>query len=359
MDRTLILRSTHLQLNASLGTRAGAELVLGYGDVATEYGALLETAGLADRSHRAILRVAGPEAKVFLHGLVTNDVKGVPPGRGNYTAVVNARGKMLGDGRLLVRSDEELLLDLEPESHEQMLAHLDQHLISEDCMLQDLTGALAILGVYGPAARTVMELAIGVFPETSAPFQHHTIQLAGTEAVIVAAAPAGIEGFELLFNADIAETVWAALVEASRGAGGTMVGDEALDAARIHRVVPRYGAEMNDATIPLEANLEAAISYTKGCYVGQEVIAKATYRGRVRRKMGQLEVPPGTRPGASLVDEERVVGTIASVLDPDPAGGAALALAYLRPELLVIGGKVGIEGGGEAEVRWAPPPKEG
>lgn len=358
MARFLPLHETHLRLGARLGERHGVELVLGYGSVEEEYRALETTVGIVDRSHRAILRIAGPEAKLFLHGLVTNDVKGVKPGHGNYTSVVNARGKMLGDARLLVRGDAELFLDLEPEAHEGMLAHLEQHLISEDCELVDLTGALAILGAFGPGARQAMERAVGSFPELQAPFQHATIEVDGSEALIVSAAPAGVLGFELLVNADVAGGVWARLEEAASEAGGARVGDEALEAARMHHAIPRYGVDMDESTIPLEANLEAAISYTKGCYVGQEVIAKATYRGRVRRKLGQLRIPPGTAAGVSLLDGERVVGTVASVLDPDPGGGHPLALAYIRPDELVAGKRLALEGGGEAEVLWAPPTKE-
>lgn len=355
MARPLPLHQAHLEAGARIGERGAAEIVLGFGSPEQEYQALEQAVGVADRSHRAILRIAGPEAKLYLHGLVTNDVKGVGAGSGNYTSVVNARGKMLGDARLLVRSQEELLLDLEPESHPAMSAHLDQHLISEDCELQDLTGALALLGAYGPKARAAMERAVGPFAEGLSPFRHETIQVEGTEAVVVAAAPAGVDGFELLVNADVAAGVWARLVDAAEELGGGRVGDETLDAARIHHVVPRYGADMDESTIPLEANLERAISYTKGCYVGQEVIAKATYRGKVRRKLGQLQVSPGTQAGVSLLEGERVVGTIASVLEPDPGGGPPLALAYVRPELLVVGKELAIEGSGSAVVRWAPP----
>lgn len=357
MIRSLPLHQVHAAAEARFGEKGGAEVVLGFSPPSTEYRWLTETVGVVDRSHRPILRIGGPEAKVFLHGVVTNDVKGVAPGSGNYTAVVNSRGKMLGDARLVVRGEDELLLDFEPESHEGLVAHLDQHLISEDCELQDLTGLLALLGAYGPHARAAMEAAIGAFPELP-PFGHQTIELEGTEAVIIAASPAGVDGFELLLNADVSPTVWQRLLEGARAGGGGAVGDEALDAVRIHHSIPRYGADMSESTIPLEANLERAISYTKGCYVGQEVIAKATYRGRLRRYLGQLEIPPGTAVGASLVDGERIVGSVAAVLDPDPGGGPPLALAYVRPERLVVGETIAIEGGGEAVVRWAPAPRE-
>ncbi|HEY0838577.1 MAG TPA: aminomethyl transferase family protein [Vulgatibacter sp.] len=354
----LPLHSTHQDSGARFGERAGAEVVLGFGPLVDEYRALLGSVGIADRSHRAIFRVVGPEAKLYLHGLVTNDVKGVSPGKGNYTAIVNARGKMLGDARLLVLTDEELLLDLEPEAREQAFAHLNQLLISEDCELSDVTGGWMLVGAYGPRAREAAALALGAEVPELALHEHAIVPLDGGAALVVGAAPAGVEGLEFLAEPAMGARIHAALVAGARELGGLPVGEDALDAARIHRVVPRYGAEMDEATIPLEANLERAISYTKGCYVGQEVIAKATYRGQVRRKLGQLRVSPATSAGAELVDGERVVGTIVSVLDPDPAGGPPLALAYVRQDRLAEGNRLAIAQGGEAEVIWAPPPKE-
>ncbi|HWV38780.1 MAG TPA: aminomethyl transferase family protein [Vulgatibacter sp.] len=354
MTRPLALHALHAGANARFGERGGAEVVLGFGSLEDEYRALVEAVGVADRSHRAIFRVVGPEARLFLHGLVTNDVKGVPAGKGNYTAIVNARGKMLGDGRLLVMGDEDLLLDLEPEAREQSLAHLDQHLISEDCTLSDATGEWLVVGAYGPRARDAVERALGVSLPALGLHDNALVPLDGGGALAVGAAPAGIEGVEVILDPSSGEGFFAALAAAAREQGGLAVGEDALDAARIHRVVPRYGAEMTEATIPLEANLDRAISYTKGCYVGQEVIAKATYRGRVRRKLGQLRVSPGVRPGAELLDGDRVVGTIASVLDPDPAGGPALALAYVRQDRLATGAKLAVAGGGEATIAWAP-----
>jgi len=354
----LPLHALHAGAGARFGERGGAEVVRGFSPIADEYRALQDSAGVADRSHRAIFRLVGPEAKLFLHGLVTNDVKGVPAGRGNYTSIVNARGKMLGDARLLVLGDEDLLLDLEPEAREQALAHLEQHLISEDCTLSDATGEWLLFGVYGPRARDVVARALGFELPALGLHDNALVPLEGGGALVVGASPVGIDGVDVVLDPSSGPSFFAALVDAARDVGGLPVGEDALDAARIHRVVPRYGAEMDESTIPLEANLEAAISYTKGCYVGQEVIAKATYRGHVRRKLGQLRTSPGVVPGAELLEGERVVGAVASVLDPDPAGGPPLALAYVRQDRLVEGAQLELAAGGEAVVSWAPPRKE-
>jgi len=355
--RYLQLHQLHETSGARLGERGGAEIVLGYGPLEDEWRAL-ETVVLVDRSHRALLAVQGPEARLYLHGMVTNEVKALRPGQGNRAAVITARGKMVGEGRVLARENDELLLDLEPEAHEATLAHLDQFLVSEDCQLYDLTGRLAMFGLYGPRAGVAIAEATGAEPPALPLHHHRDLQLGEVPALLLAAAPAGVAGWELWVPAQVAEPVWQALLTAVRNAGGLPAGDDVLEAARIHDGLPRYGADMDENTIPLEANLDEAISYTKGCYVGQEVIAKATYRGQVRRKLALLAVPPGTQRGASLVEGEKVLGTITSVLDPDPAGGPPLALAYVRRDRLVPGTRLALDAGGEAEILRGPEAKE-
>jgi len=356
--RTLVLHDVHEKHGAKLGARGDAEIVLGYGALADEWRALQGTAVLVDRSHRALLAVAGPESRLYLHGMVTNEVKALKAGQGNHAAVITARGKMLGDGRVIVRENDELLLDLDPEAHAPTFEHLDQFLISEDCTLHDLTGRLAVFGVYGPVAATVIAAATGEAPP-QLPLHHHVDRaFVDAPAMLLAASPAGVAGYEVWVPAPAAEAAWSALLAAVRQVGGLPAGDDVLEAARVHHAVPRYAADMDETTIPLEANLEDAISYTKGCYVGQEVIAKATYRGQVRRKLAQMAVPAGTRPGAALVEGDKSVGTVTSVLDPDPAGGPPLALGYVRRDRLALGTRLAIEGGGQAEITWVPPAKE-
>ncbi len=356
--RNLLLHDIHEKAGARLGARAGAELVLGYGPIESEWRALQSAAVLVDRSHRALLAVQGPEARLYLHGMVTNEVKALRAGQGNRAAVINARGKMLGEGTIIARENDELLVDLDPEAHEPVALHLDQFLVSEDCTLHDLTGVLAAFGVYGPRAGEVIEAVMGGTPP-ELPLHHHVDgAFLGGPAMLLAAAPAGVAGWELWVPAANAQAAWEQLLAALEEAGGVPAGDEVLEAARVHNVVPRYGADMDENTIPLEANREEAISYTKGCYVGQEVIAKATYRGQVRRKLARLVVPAGTKPGASLVEGEKVVGTLTSVLDPDPAGGPPRALGYVRRDRLQLGARLAREGGGAAEIDWVPPVKE-
>jgi aminomethyltransferase len=290
--------------------------------------------------------------------MVTNEVNGLRPGQGNHAAVITARGKLVGEGRVIARENDELLLDLDPEAHAATLDHLDRFLVSEDCQLHDLTGRLAFFAVCGAQAPSIFSAVFGA-PMPELPLHHHVdVTFAGAPAMVLAAAPAGVAGWELWVPAPIAAAAWEALLHATRAAGGAPAGDALFDAARIHHAVPRFGVDMDEGTIPLEANLVDAISYTKGCYVGQEVIARATYRGQLRRYLAQLSVPAGTVRGAELLDGERHVGSITSVLDPDPAGGPPLALGFVHRDRLGIGTRLTVAGGGEATVLRAPSPRE-
>lgn len=354
--RPLPLHPIHVAAGARLGERAGAEIVSGFHPVADELAALNETVGLVDRSHRALVAVVGPEAKLFLHGMVTNEVSGLKPGQGNLATVINARGRMLGEGRVLCLSAEELFFDMEPDAAPLVSPHLDQYLISEDCELRDLTEHIGNLGVFGPRATEVMAHFLGADLPVL-PLHHHvSCTVEGQPGLLVSAAPFGVPGWELWLPVGVLASTWAGLLQRVEAVGGKAVGEDALEITRIRSGIPRYGNDLTEATIPLEANLEAAISYTKGCYVGQEVIAKATYRGQVRRKMARLELSsPEVEAGAGLLDGDRNVGTITSVA---PADGGAVALAYVRRDRLEVGRVLAVEGGGEAKIVWAPPPKE-
>lgn len=348
--RTLPLHEIHVALGATLAERGDAEYVTAYGPVAAEEAALRDGVGLVDRSDRAVFSVVGPEARSYLHGMVTNDVKGLAPGQGAWVAVITSKGKMLADGRVLVLGPEELLLDLPAEARETALAHLDMFLISEDCVLRDATDDRVLLGVFGPRAGAALAAAAGAVPPL--PLHGHVeATVAGAGVRVIAAAPDGVPGFDVLVPAAAAAGVWDALLAGVRAEHGAPVGDRALDALRIERFVPRFGRDMTGETIPLEANLDHAISYSKGCYIGQEVIARATYRGAVNKRLARLRVPVGTAEGTRLVAGEKAVGTVTSVL---PRGDGAIALGYVRRDLLAAGARLALEGGGEAEVIEAP-----
>lgn len=351
----LALRAVHESHGARFAERNGAEVVVDYGSPETELRSLRETVGVADRSQRGQLVVIGPEAKLFLHGMVTNDVNGLVPGTGNLSAVIESRGKMLGDCRVWLRAEDCIWIDMDASARENVAEHLSRYLVSEDCELYDQTEERALFGVWGPRASDALERALGQRPPRLAENQQQQVSVGEIDCLLVGSRAFGVEGYEIVVGAGVGEAVWSALVLASREHGGGPVGDDALDTLRIQHGLPRWGADMDEATIPLEANLQTAISYTKGCYVGQEVIAKATYRGRVRRKLVRFRLEKPAEPGASVYDGDKLVGTLTSVVAPWAVGdGSPLALGYLRHDRLEKGKRLELEGGGEAIVDWVP-----
>ncbi len=350
----LPLHQEHASLGAHFEDRAGTAVVASYGDPQAEYRLLVRAVGVADLSDRGLLRVVGREAAEYLHGMVTNDVKGLRPGQGNLSTIVHARGRMLGDCRVFRLGEEEIWIDLPAEARAGVLAHLDQYLVSEACEIQDV-GAYAVhLGAWGPEARAVVEAALGGEPPALGVHENRFVDAPGGRVLLVGSRLFGPEGYEIYFAPEAAAEAWTRMVERARALGGGPVGDRALDAARIEAGIPRWGRELLEDTIPIEANLREAISYTKGCYVGQEVIAKATYRGAVRRHLVRLEVSAGAVPGALLREEDRPVGQLTSVLDPHPGGGPPVALGYVKRDRLEVGREFAIESGGRARILWVP-----
>ncbi len=247
----------------------------------SEYQVLRSAAGLLDLSERELLRIVGEDRVSFLHGMVTQDVKGLPAGQTTYAAMVNAKGAMVGDARIWKR-EPELWVEVEPQIAAKAKEFLEKYLISEDAEVTDVSAEWAPLGLWGPKAREVFAKAAGKDAPGAEKIVSATIGGVGVQACGDANPAAG--GVTVMVPRAQLEAVSDALV----AAGAVRVGEQAAEMVRVEAGVPRYGRDMDDATIPLEAELQRAISYNKGCYIGQEVIARATFRGQMSRKLSGL-----------------------------------------------------------------------
>jgi folate-binding protein YgfZ len=348
----------HLRLGARTEEHAGLFRVSSYGDPAAEYQALRLRAGLFDRSLRGKLRITGSDRLPFLHGMVTNDVKGLPEGRGAYAAIVTVKGKMVGDARIL-RRREDLLVDTEPGVQGAVSEHLNKHLISEDTEIHDVTQALALFSLVGPRAWESLCLVLGPLPSGLDEHQHEERSFGGVTCTWVGTRLGDLEGVDVFLPAEQAASFALAALDQARGAGLAPVGFEAMEIARVEAGLPRYGQDMGEDTLPLEANLEArAVSYSKGCYVGQEVIARVHYRGHTNRTLTGILFSEGSPPaqGTPLfkeVGEPRPLGVITSAVRSPRAGGV-LCLGYLRREHLAAGTLVKTSEGREGRVTPLP-----
>jgi tRNA-modifying protein YgfZ len=278
--------------------------------LAADYRALTESVGLVDRSERGKLALTGSEAKSFLQGQVSNDVEALEPGSGCYAAFLTHKGKMLGDMRVLDLGYE-LLLDTERVALQELFNMIRRYKLGSDVELHKRTLELALLSLVGPDARRVAS-AEDLVEEHA----NRRASVAGVP-VVLAATDVGVDVF-----------VPAERVEVVRGAlDAVPVSDEAAEVLRVERGRPRYGVDIDDNVIPQEAGLnERAVSFTKGCYVGQETVARLFYRGKPNRHLRGLRLSAPAERGDVLRLGDKQVGRLGSVVLSPVHGPIALAL---------------------------------
>ena len=258
-----------------------ADLVLParFADLQREWSAIRQRCGLLDARFRALLRLTGPDRTTFLQGMITNDVVKLQNGQGAYAALLNIQGRVVSDIRVYVLA-EELWLEVPAARASVVRETLEHHIIADDVeVVTDDRAPLVIL--EGPqAARTVR----GVFGEDVGelpPLAHRELELDGSPVRLAAVTHTGESGYLVFGNSAAAANVW----QRCRAAGAEPVGMEALDVLRLEAGVPWYGRDMDESMLISEVGLEAAISYRKGCYLGQEVVERVAARGQVHRKL--------------------------------------------------------------------------
>ncbi len=282
-----------------------------------QYRQMREECGLLDRSERGKLLVKGPDAAEYLQGQLTNDVEALEHGEGCYAALLDRKGHMQGDMRVLRLAAEEIWLDTEAEALEAVGRHLGTYKIGRQVEVEDVTAERAILSLIGP--RSVEIAGTAALPEHAS----EATAVGGVECLAVGTA----EGIDLIAAAADAGR----LREALLAAGAAEVSAGAAEVLRIEAGWPRFGAEMSAETMPAEAGIvERAVSFEKGCYIGQEPVARLHYKGRPNRRLRGLELSAPARPGDALRLGEKEVGRIGSAC-VSPARGP-IALAIVRRE---------------------------
>jgi len=285
-----------------------------------QYRQLREECGLLDRSERGKLLVSGPEAAEYLQGQITNDVETLAPGDGLYAALLDRKGHMQADMRVLRPGEEpDLWIDTEPTALAAARRHLQTYKIGRQVEVDDVTEERAILSLIGPRAVEVAGTA--ALPEHAC----EATTIAGAEVVAVGTA-AGVDA--IVPSADC-ERVRAALL----GAGAVEVSPEAAEILRVEAGRPRFGAEMGTETMPAEAGIvEDAVSFTKGCYIGQETVARLHYKGRPNRRLRGLRFSAPARPGEALRLGEKEVGAVGGAVVSPALGPIGLAIVRREAE---------------------------
>lgn len=280
---------------------------------------------------RGLFRVTGRDPVGMIHGLATADIQAVSPDRGAYTAFLTPKGRMVADARVFRLAGGELLLDVDPGAAEPLSDHIGRFVPPLFARVEDVSAAWAVVGIYGAGAdgvagAAVTELGADGLPEDAV--EERVVQLEGGFAARTLVT--GDEGWDLFVVADRRDRV----VDALLGAGGRPADPEALEALRVAAGRPRWGRELTEEVIPLEAGLlNRAISQAKGCYTGQEVIVRILHRGHVNRHLRRLEFsgePP--EPGTELFEPggDRARGMVTSAV-ANEAG--AIGLGYVRREI--------------------------
>lgn len=308
---------------------------MSYTNPKEEYWTIRNQAGLADMSHLGLLRVTGKDRLPFLNGLLTNEVLKLKAGEGVRSALLNTKARVLADLHLYSR-DEDLIVDTGYTPSARVKEILDQYIITEDVQVKETSSQLVHLTLQGPEAGRLAKEILGFSTLETKPLQHKMIG----PTMIIDRDRTGQTGFDMIIPTDEAEAVWQGFLLK----GVSPVGQDALEILRLETGYPRYGVDVDENIIILEAGFKDAISFTKGCYMGQEVVARATHIGRVNKNLVQFrsesEQAPDPKSKFSLNGKEAGYVTSAAF---SPGLKAVMGLGYAQRDFAKEGTRLEID----------------
>jgi folate-binding protein YgfZ len=331
---------------ARMGSYRGGETPATFGDAATEFDALLHGAAVFDLGWQAKLLIGGKDRTRWLNGMITNNIRDLAEGRGVYAFKLTPQGRNEGDltaynrgEHLMATTDREQLAKLQP--------LLQRYIIMDKVELEDISDKLSSIGIAGPKAAEMLAKA-GIDAAQLEPGQVIDVDWQDVGISIVRNAHPRMDGYEVWLAPENNEKLWDALVDA----GATPVGSDALEMYRIARGVPRYGMDLRERDLPQETGQEHALNFSKGCYIGQEIVERIRARGNVHRTLIGFEVqgePP--QPTTKIHANDKDVGEVTS--STRLPNGHSIAIGYLRKEVAEPGTVVQI-GEHSATVKTLP-----
>lgn len=352
--KTTPLYPIHEQLGATFEKQhLDWNIATEFTDAVSEHHAVRNNIGITDVSYRGRHRLTGEDRAKFLHRIISNDVESLSTGEGTYATILTHRGKIIADMNISVLEDA-ISIDTAPETTESLFNELDKYIIADDVELSDVTLETGAIAVHGPKATDLVQSVLSInelaalperyncFREADSLFKH-TIVCVRTEAT-------GETGWTLYTAAEELVLLWETLMTEGAHFDAQPIGWNALESLRIEAGVPRYGAELTDSVIPLEAELEHAIDFEKGCYIGQEIVARMKYRGHPNRLLRGIEIDVNLTSqdchrhllGARIFKEDKEVGWITSATFA-PTLKKPIALGYVRMQVTEAGSRVRIE----------------
>jgi folate-binding protein YgfZ len=314
------------------GARAGGQVdakpTLDFGDVRAEFQALLSGCGVDDLGWRAKIALTGGDRVRWLNGMISNNVRDLAPGHGIYAFLLNAQGRIQADLYAFNRG-ESLLVDIERSQQEKVLQLFDHYIIADDVEVADISEKLTALGLTGPESGNVLQKA-GVAVSFLAHLQFADVTWREIGITVLRSGEEAKESWQVWIAPEHVAKLHDALVEAGAKPTGTV----ALNLFRIARGIPQFGVDIRERDLPQETGQLRALSFTKGCYLGQEIVERIRSRGAVHRQFGAFAVEgPLPEPGTKIQTTEKEVGEVTSSATlPLPSGDRAVALGYLRRE---------------------------
>jgi folate-binding protein YgfZ len=338
----LKLNDLHTGLGAVMTVRNGWTVPAHYGDVAREYAAVRSgRAGLIDLSSRGRVEVSGADAVAFLNGMITNDVKALPDDGWFTAAFPTVLGRLVAVVRVL-HTKKSFLFDSEEVTAAKVVQLLSRFTAAGDFKVTELTNDFALLSIQGRDAAAIIRDAISADIVDLSRGRVSIIEWRGHQLRVIRITHTGEDGFDLFVPAESAGELWTAL----SSAGAVPVGQDALDILRIEAGIPKHGVDMDETNVVLETGLDEAVSFTKGCYIGQEIIARIHWRGHVAKRLSGLIIESGTvQSGDKLLAEDgKEIGRITSAVS-SPQLGKNVALAFVKYDYLANGTAVRVLSG--------------
>ncbi|HKD78515.1 MAG TPA: folate-binding protein [Candidatus Angelobacter sp.] len=324
---------------AKFGSYNGVETALNFGSTTGEFAALRSACGLFALPWRSRINVTGKDRVRWLHNMVTNNVRDLPVNRGNYNFVLNAQGRILGD-MYIFNHGESLWLETDSRQVETLIAAMKRFIIMDKVELTPENEAHVALGLCGPNAAKVLAAA-GTDGTGMAALETRDLTVDGVSVTLIAGPEKKPGWFEIWFDQAHAQDGWNKLLNA----GAQPVGSEALEIWRVLHGIPNYGQDIRERDLPQETAQTDALNFTKGCYIGQEIVERIRSRGHVHRQFTGFEFPNGAPALATGDPDRKAPAEITSLANiPTPSGVKTIGLGYCRREVMESSPQIDVNG---------------
>src|SRR6516162_3829421 len=350
-----VLAETHQRRGAEMGLWFGCALPNHFGNWEAEYRMARETVALLDKDYRAYLEFTGPDRLRYLNAILTNDIKSLKPHHGTVSLFLNPQGHIQAEIETYAQASQFFCVSFAM-IRERLVAGLDKYIIMDDVTLNDRTDAYATLALEGPKAASLIQVLAGIDLSSLDELETTEATVAAVPCRIMKRSPGGTPGGEFVVERNRAEAVWNILEAASRDHGGGPAGYTALNSLRLEYGVPWFGYDFGEKQIPHEAGLQDShISYTKGCYTGQEIVERVRSRGQVNRIRVSLKFdgPAAPAPNSSLASKGKEVGYVTRA-GFSPRLNGFIGMGYVRREFSVIGTQLHLEDGTSSVIATPP-----